>query len=80
MTKKVIAFLFVQIADVAIYGLMTHPEVCPRIVNGSEVLANTFIKYGLYAGLVIIWIWSAMVLIGKRKKRKDESSEGEEDL
>lgn len=75
--KRVIAFLFVQLMDVALWGLMTHPEVCPRVVDGAEVVANAWIRYGLYTSIVLIWLWSAMVLIGKRKKKRKEEAEEE---
>ena len=81
--KKVIAFLFVQLMDAAFFGMLTHPEVCPRVVDGAEVVANAWIRYGLYTSIVLIWLWSAIVLIGKKKKKRqefeDESNEKKEE-
>ncbi|MEI3401418.1 MAG: hypothetical protein V8R51_03400 [Clostridia bacterium] len=69
--KKVIAFIMVQLMDISLWGLIQHPEVCPRIVDNQVVIANIGIRYGLYFIIVVIWIWSAMVLTkGKRQRRR----------
>ena len=74
--KKVIAFIMVQIMDISLWGLIQHPEVCPRIVDNQVVIANIGIRYGLYSIIVVVWIWSAMVLTkGKRRRMTEDETE-----
>lgn len=74
--KKVIAFIMVQLMDISLWGLIQHPEVCPRIVDNQVVIANIGIRYGLYFIIVVIWIWSAMVLTkGKRRRTTEDETE-----
>ena len=74
--KKVIAFIMVQLMDISLWGLIQHPEVCPRIVDNQVVIANIGIRYGLYSIIVVVWIWSAMVLTkGKRRKMTEDETE-----
>ena len=78
--KKVIAFIMVQLMDISLWGLIQHPEVCPRIVDNQVVIANIGIRYGLYFIIVVIWIWSAMVLTkGKRRRTPEEAEDETED-
>lgn len=74
--KKVIAFIMVQLMDISLWGLIQHPEVCPRIVDNQVVIANIGIRYGLYSIIVVVWIWSAMVLTkGKRRRATEDETE-----
>lgn len=74
--KKAIAFIMVQLMDISLWGLIQHPEVCPRIVDNQVVIANIGIRYGLYFIIVVIWIWSAMVLTkGKRRRTTEDETE-----
>lgn len=74
--KKVIAFIMVQLMDISLWGLIQHPEVCPRIVDNQVVIANIGIRYGLYSIIVVVWIWSAMVLTkGKRRRMTEDETE-----
>ena len=74
--KKVIAFIMVQLMDISLWGLIQHPEVCPRIVDNQVVIANIGIRYRLYSIIVVVWIWSAMVLTkGKRRRTTEDETE-----